>query len=78
MFSQMRGLTRPALVVFAIIVALPVAPFDVISFWFTRLMLMAVIALIGWSAITTRNAAVDLYLRRFRLDDDDRRSRAST
>jgi hypothetical protein len=34
-------------------------------------MLMAVIALVGWSAMTTLNVAADLYPRRFCLDVED-------
>lgn len=34
-------------------------------------MLMALIALIGWTAITALTIAADLYLRQFRLDVED-------
>ena len=36
-----------------------------------RLLVVAVIGLIGWAAITALHIAADLYLRRFRLDVDD-------
>lgn len=71
-FSAMRGLTQLALLILAMIVAIPVAPFDPdTAQWLARLLLMAVIGLTGWAAITALRIAADLYLRRFRLDVDD-------
>ena len=71
-FTQTRGLTRLALLILAMIVAIPVAPLkpDTAAF-LARLMGDAVIGLIGWSAIIALHIAADLYLRRFRLDIDD-------
>src|SRR5512142_1769976 len=63
-FTAMRGLTRLALLIMAMIIAIPVAPFDPeTAQWLARLLLMAVIGLVGWAAITTLRIAADLYLR---------------
>jgi small-conductance mechanosensitive channel len=71
-FTQMRGVTRFALLILAMMIALPVAPFDPdTTSWLARLLLVAVIGLIGWAAITALTIAADLYLRQFRLDVDD-------
>ncbi len=71
-FSQMRGLTRVALLVIAMMVAIPVAPIaPETAELLARLLLMAVICLIGWAAMTALHIAADVYLRRFRLDVDD-------
>jgi small-conductance mechanosensitive channel len=71
-FTQMRGVTRLALLVLAMIIAVPVAPFDPYTAdWLARFLLIAVIALIGWTALTALNIAADLYLRQFRIDTDD-------
>ena len=71
-FTQTRGLTRAALLILAIIVAIPVAslPPETAAL-LARLMAVAVIGLIGWAAIIALHIAADLYLRRFRLDIDD-------
>jgi small-conductance mechanosensitive channel len=71
-FTQTRGLARLALLILAMIVAIPVAPLqpDTAAF-LARLMGVAVIGLIGWAAIIALHIAADLYLRRFRLDIDD-------
>lgn len=71
-FTQTRGLTRLALLILAMIVAIPVAPLqpDTAAF-LARAMGVAVIALIGWAAMIALHIAADLYLRRFRLDSDD-------
>ncbi|HVZ53944.1 MAG TPA: mechanosensitive ion channel domain-containing protein [Pseudolabrys sp.] len=70
--TRLRGLTRLALLILAMIVAIPVAPlnYDVASL-LTRLLLMGVIGLAGWAAIVTLHIAADIYLRRFRLDVAD-------
>ena len=71
-FTQTRGLTRLALLILAMIVAIPVAPLppDTAAF-LARAMAVAVIGLIGWAAMIALHIAADLYLRRFRLDIDD-------
>ena len=71
-FTQMRGLTQFALFILAVTIALPVAPLgDETAGWIARLLLIGIIGLIGWTAITALNIAADLYLRQFRLDVDD-------
>jgi small-conductance mechanosensitive channel len=71
-FTQTRGLTRLALLILAMIIAIPVVPLDPdTASWLARLLAMAVIGLIGWAAITSLNIASNFYLRRFRLDVDD-------
>ena len=67
-----RGLSRAALLILAMIVAIPVAPLPPeTAALLARLMAVAVIGLIGWAAIIALHIAADLYLRRFRLDIDD-------
>jgi len=71
-FSQMRGVTQLALLILAIFIALPVAPIGSdIAEWVAKLMLIALIGLIGWAATTALSIAADLYLLRFRLDVAD-------
>jgi small-conductance mechanosensitive channel len=71
-FTKTRAISRLALVILAMIVAIPVAPLrpDTAQL-LTRLMAVAVIGLVGWGAIIALHIAADLYLRRFRLDVDD-------
>ncbi len=71
-FTQTRGLSRLALLILAMIIAIPVAPLrpDAAEL-LARLLAVAVIGLIGWAAIIALHIAADLYLRRFRLDVDD-------
>ncbi len=71
-FTQMRGVTRLALFIVAMIIAIPVAPLSAeTTDWLARLLLIAVIGLVGWAAIAALNIAADLYLRQFRVDVDD-------
>ena len=71
-FAQSRGLTRAALLILAMVVAIPVAPLPPeTAALLARLMAVAVIGLFGWAAIIALHIAADLYLRRFRLDIDD-------
>ena len=71
-FAQTRGLTRAALLILAMVVAIPVAPLPPeTAALLARLMAVAVIGLFGWAAIIALHIAADLYLRRFRLDIDD-------
>src|SRR5690242_20667481 len=70
--TQMRGLTRLALLMIALAVALPVAPLaPETRFWFARILLIAGIALVGWAAMAALHIAATFYLRRFRLDATD-------
>jgi small-conductance mechanosensitive channel len=71
-FMQTRGVSRLAVVILAMIIAIPVAPLPPENAaWLARLMAVAVIGLIGWGAIIALHIAADLYLRRYRLDVDD-------
>jgi small-conductance mechanosensitive channel len=71
-FTQTRGLSRLALLILAMIIAIPVAPVPPeTAALLTRLMAVAVIGLVGWGVIFALHIAADLYLRRFRLDVDD-------
>jgi small-conductance mechanosensitive channel len=70
--SQMRGLTRLGLLIFAVFIALPVAPLDhYFKFLLARCLAMAIIGLIGWAAIAALHISADIYLRRYRLDVED-------
>lgn len=70
--QKMRGVTRLGLVVLALIVALPVAPFDPnTAAWIARFLLIAIIAMIGWGALTALKIAADIYLLQFRIDTAD-------
>jgi small-conductance mechanosensitive channel len=65
-------LGQAGLVVIALLVALPVAPFDSeIASGLSTVLLIAAIILIGWIAITAAHIFADLYLLRFRLDVTD-------
>jgi small-conductance mechanosensitive channel len=67
-----KGPTRLALVLIAIAVALPFAPLagDVAAL-LTRLLTLATICLLGWTALTVLHIGADLYLLRFRSDVSD-------
>src|SRR6185295_7762364 len=71
-FNKTSGLTRLALLIMAMIVAIPVAPLKPeFAEMLARLMGVAVIGLTGWAAIIAMHIAATLYLRRFSLDSDD-------
>jgi small-conductance mechanosensitive channel len=71
-FTQMRGVTRLAVIIFALIIAISAAPLGADArAWFARTLLIAIICLIGWTAITALHIGADLYLRQFRLDAVD-------
>lgn len=70
--QQMRGVTRLGIVLLALSVAVPAAPFDLqTAEWIGRLMLIALIAMVGWAAMTALKIAADLYLLQFRIDTED-------
>jgi small-conductance mechanosensitive channel len=70
--AEMRGLTRLALLVLAMFVAIPAAPIEpFIKLLLEHILLMAIIALVGWTAITAMHIAASVYLRRFRTDSAD-------
>ena len=67
-----RRLGQIALVIAALFIALPVAPFDsTITTTLAYLLLIATIILIGTIIITTTHIVADLYLLQFRLDVAD-------
>ena len=67
-----RGLTRLAFLVLALIIALPVAPFDrEVEVWLQHLLLVAVIGFAGWISVTASHLIAERYLQRFRLDESD-------
>jgi small-conductance mechanosensitive channel len=71
-FSRILGLTRLALLTLAMIIVIPVAPLlPETAQVLARLLAMAVIGMIGWTAIVVMHIAAEIYLRRFRLDVDD-------
>ncbi len=70
--TEIQGPTRLAFVVMALVAALPAAPLDPHSRdIIARLLLLTVIGLIGWAAITAVNTVANIYLMRFRMDVDD-------
>jgi small-conductance mechanosensitive channel len=70
--TEMRGLTRLALLVLAMFIAIPAAPIESSTkILLAHILLMAIIALIGWASITALHIAAAFYLRRFQLDAAD-------
>ncbi|HVV61268.1 MAG TPA: mechanosensitive ion channel domain-containing protein [Pseudolabrys sp.] len=70
--TQIRGLTKLGLILLAMIIAIPVLPLDQESrHLLARLLLIAIIACVGWAAIVTLNIVAGFYLRRFHLDVAD-------
>ncbi|MEX1083653.1 MAG: mechanosensitive ion channel domain-containing protein, partial [Xanthobacteraceae bacterium] len=70
--TGIQGPTRLAFIVIALFAALPAAPLDPDSSEvIARLLLLTVIGLIGWAAITALNTTANIYLLRFRVDTDD-------
>jgi small-conductance mechanosensitive channel len=66
------AITRLALLVLALFIALPATPFDPdIREAIARILALVTVVLIGWTAITVVNMTADLYLMRFRLDVTD-------
>jgi small-conductance mechanosensitive channel len=71
-FTQMRGVTRLALLIIAMIIAIPVVPLPAYTaYWLAHVLGMAVVGLVGWAALTGLHIAADLYLRRFRIETED-------
>ena len=57
-----------AFLLIALFVALPVAPFDTgVAVALAHILLVAVIVLIGWIAITASHIVAELYLQRFQI-----------
>ena len=72
LFDKTSKLTKLALITLAMIIVIPVAPlYPETAEILSRLLLMAVIGLIGWTAIVVLQLSASAYLRRYRLDADD-------
>ena len=72
MFTQTRSVSRMALLILAMIIAIPAAPIPYeTAALLARVLSIAIIGLVGWAAIITLNIAADFYLRRFRIDTED-------
>ena len=67
-----KRLGQIGLLIVALFIALPAAPFDrEIATSLATVLLIAAIVLVGWTAITVAHIFADLYLLRFRLDVAD-------
>ncbi len=63
---------RLALMIFAVAFVLPAAPMSSeAAATVGQMLLVAFIALVGWSAVVALSMATDLYVRRFRIDVED-------
>src|SRR5579885_1226468 len=70
--TQLRGVSQLAVLIVAMIIAIPVAPIPAdVAGVLARLLVMAVIGVVGWAAIVALHIAADVYLLRFRLDTED-------
>jgi small-conductance mechanosensitive channel len=70
--SRTKGLTRLALVILALFVVLPAAPFDFeVESAVAKVLLVIAIGLIGWAAVIAVDMTADLYLKRFTSDADN-------
>jgi small-conductance mechanosensitive channel len=69
---ETKNPARAALLIVALFIVLPLLPLaPETSALIARLLLIAVIVVIGWAALTALDLAADLYLRRFRTDVAD-------
>lgn len=72
LFTQTKGPLRLALIVFALSIALPLAPIDArVAGGLSRAMHVAFIALLGWIAMVAVQIFTQVYLKRFRIDTED-------
>jgi small-conductance mechanosensitive channel len=70
--TQMRGLSRLALLIVAMIIAVPVAPIEPYTqILLAHILLMSIIALAGWAIAMGLHLGASIYLRRFSLDSED-------
>ncbi|HEY0442157.1 MAG TPA: mechanosensitive ion channel domain-containing protein [Xanthobacteraceae bacterium] len=70
--GRTRGLSRMALLVLAVALAMPAAPLPAeVRSGLVHLLLLCVIALIAWGIIIAIGMASEIYLMRFRLDVTD-------
>nr|WP_238858132.1 mechanosensitive ion channel domain-containing protein [Faunimonas pinastri] len=72
LLSRISGPTRMALVLFAFGAMLPLTPlsYDATNI-LARLLLVSFILMIGWSSLAAVGVFSDVYLRRFRIDEED-------
>ena len=71
-WERIQGLAQLALLIIAVLIVVPAAPLQPdAAGLLMRLLVISIIACIGWAAITALNIAAMLYLRRFRLDAED-------
>jgi len=72
LIERTRRPARLALVIFFVAAALPASSFDAATTTtIGRVLLVAFIVLVGWSAATAINLIADFYLRRFSLESED-------
>jgi small-conductance mechanosensitive channel len=72
LFASGQGLTRFALIILAVTLALPFVRLDPdATSIIARLLLLATIALIGWIALIAVDVGAQLYLRRFHIEAPD-------
>lgn len=72
LFTQTKGPLRLALIVFALSIALPLAPIDTtLANSLSGAMHVAFIALLGWIAMVAVEIFTQIYLSRFRIDTED-------
>jgi len=70
--TQMRGLSRLALLIVAMSIAVPVAPIEPYTqILLAHILSMAIIALAGWALAMGIHLGATVYLRRFSLDSED-------
>ncbi len=70
--ERTRDVTRLAVLILALMTALPVAPLDdALKYVLARMMGIAVIALIGWGCLIAFRLAADFYLLQYRTDVAD-------
>src|SRR5262245_2297431 len=70
--SGTKGLTRLALIVLALFIVLPAAPFDPeVESVVAKVLLVVAIGLSGWAVVTIVDRTADLHLKRFAYDIDD-------
>lgn len=70
MLNHTQGVTQLAALIVAFTVVLPVAPFDpATSHIIARLIVISIIGLVGWAAITALHMGADIYVDRLRRDD---------
>jgi len=71
-FMQTRSISRLALLILFIIIAIPAAPIEpTTAAALERALLIAIICLVGWASIIALRISADFYLRRFHIDTED-------